>query len=692
MNNFPKTLIERLAELALRLFFQKDNKAQKDRMRPLLGLAIRQGLRLMAEDEATKAVAELEAAADKRNPRSPPVIMQMLRILGTAGAVDWVHEHDPQLGQRLGANGLGRQIVDWLATQPPDMQKKLFEAGLRRSTSGAKPNDQELFLKSLGTMLSCKEAKMEPLVNFIFDVSRLPQSLRPLTEQANFKNAVITQLANFPAPTNPKTKANVEAVVIGILLLDEQFNYTTSTFPDSVRRAWEETLDKHRDFEGHDVTNVAVYNAVVDFIVATRSGVGNVGNVGNASATTTTPTVDIFYQEFAFASRHAIQNVRDNPPPGESFKTQVKIGLERYVAGRPALESLELPPLTGEDGGDVEIEPENIRAVALLYAAVNLEEMRMFHVVDRITEIFNNGQLPVGFDAGGRALDTYYFDREDRLNEAERRMIYSRVLGTPGGMISKEVQPNTQFDALWIRFLSSLAEFDRQQRVDEIIATRTVRPQNLTGEYVRKAGRDLAANVSLYGWGGTHFAARRLNGHIATALDILNQPSIQKAYGVTNPYQLIERVAAAEFGATPNIVRLRTMADAGNKILNIVAKYHNVWTRSNGLPLFEERTLFTSSFGTTAGDINLADRDELMNQTQFWLAVNGIKDDQVDKLSQPEQARYEPSIPTFAGMLPGVNGAAGNGKVGADTVERLKQMVMQGQAPSLDQLKQLLPM
>jgi hypothetical protein len=527
-------------------------------------------------------------------------------------------------------------------------------------------------------MLSGKEAKMaDP--NFIFDVSRLPQSLRPPAEQGKFKKAVTDQLGAFPQQASP-TQANIDAVVIGMLLLDEQFNFTAPTFPESVRRAWEETLDKHKDFKGDEVTNVTVYNEVANFIVATRV-------VGSAT------TVDIFYQEFAFASRHAIQNVRDNPPPGESFRTQVKIGLERYVAGRPALESLELPPLTGEDGGDVEIEPENIRAVALLYAAVNLEEMRMFHVVDRITEIFNNGQLPVGFDAGGRALDTYYFDREDRLNEAERRMIYSRVLGTPGGMISKEVQPNTQFDALWIRFLSSLAEFDRQQRVDEIIATRTVRPQNLTGEYVRKAGRDLAANVSLYGWGGTHFAARRLNGQIATSLDILNQPSIQKAYGVTNPYQLIERVASAEFGVTPNIVRLRTMADAGNRILNIVAKYSNIWTRSNGVPLFEERTLDQLGRPTTSpGDITLADRDELMNQTQFWLAVNGIKDDQVDKLSQPEQARYEPSIPTFAGMLPGVNGGAGNGKVGADTVERLKQMVMQGQAPSLDQLKQLLPM
>ena len=687
MNNFSKSLVERLTELALRLFFRKATKPEKGRLRPLMARAIRRGLRLIGEDEAKRAVAALGTATDKRNPRSPPIIAQMLRIVGTSGATDWAREHHPRLARRLGVEGLGREIAAWLATQPPDLQERLFEAGLRRSTASAEPHDQELFLNSLGSMLSGKE---EPMANpnFIFDVSRLPQSLRVPGESDRFKKAVTTQLGSFP--TDPKTQAIVEAAVIGMLLLDEQFNFTTPAFPDSVRDAWEETLNKHKDFNNKDVKNVDVYNAVVESIVASRAAAGT-GTAAGTGAAAGAGTVDVSYQEFAFASRHAIQNVRDNPPGTESFKTQVKIGLERYVAGRPAIESLELPPLTGADGGDVEIEPENIRAVALLYAALNLEEMRMFHVVDRVTEIFINGQLPVGFDAGGRALDTYYWDREDRLNEAERRMVYSRVLGAAGGMVSKEVQPNAQFDGLWIRFLSSLAEFDRQQRVDEIIATRNVRPQNLTGEYVRKAGRDLAANVSLYGWGGTHFAARRLNAHIVTALNILNQPSIQKSYGVTNPYQLIERVASAEFGVTPNIVRLRTMADAGNKILNIVANYHNVWTRSK-LPLFEEQTRDQQGvLITVPGDINLADRSILMNQTQFWLAVNGIKDDQVNKLSQPEQAKYEPSIPTFGGMLPGRNGAARDGKAGADTMDRLKQMVLQGQTPSLDQLKQMLP-
>ncbi|MFL6331784.1 MAG: hypothetical protein ACJ754_00410 [Pyrinomonadaceae bacterium] len=264
-------------------------------------------------------------------------------------------------------------------------------------------------------------------------------------------------------------------------------------------------------------------------------------------------------------------------------------------------------------------------------------------------------------------------------------MVYSRLLGAPGGDVSKEVQPNTQFESLFMRFLGSLAEYDRQQRISDIIERR--RPQNLTAEYVREAGRILAANLSLYGWGGAHFAARRLNSHIGTALDILKQPSIQKAYGVNNPYQLIERVCATEFNFTPNVVKNRTMADSGKKIMDIVAKYASAWSSTNGRSLFEEPSDGSGSAPSTRFDIPQTDRDALILQTQYWLAVNGIKDDQVDKLSEPEVGPYLPSIPSI--NRGGATGAAGNGS-GGDGMERIRQMVSQGQVPSLDQLQQII--
>lgn len=297
----------------------------------------------------------------------------------------------------------------------------------------------------------------------------------------------------------------------------------------------------------------------------------------------------------------------------------------------------------------------------------------MIDVVDRINEIFHNGQLPIGFDAAGKALDDYNWSAEDRMNAAVRRAHYSRVLGTSGGDVSKDVLPNTQFESLFIRFLSSLAEYDRQQRVADLVAN--VRPQNLASEYVRKSGRDLAANLSLYGWAATQFAARRLRGHLEVALGILNQPSVQSAYGATNLYQVIERVSSSEFSVTPNIVKYRTMAEAGKELIDLIAKYHFVWNKSNGIPVFDEPGI--------KGEIGGADKTSFFTLTQQWLAVNGIKDAQVDHYAEPEISQYAPSIPSFGGF----NGGGGSPGTSPDQMERIKQMVTQGQMPSLDQLQ-----
>ena len=487
---------------------------------------------------------------------------------------------------------------------------------------------------------------------------------------------MISELRNIlslPSGNNPSPV--IEGAIIGMLLLDEHFDHTATDFVDDIRTAWLEFLKIFKDNSGTNIYTRDVYEAIFGLIDDLRPGVD---------------PIDIFYQEFATVGRYVLQSVDEIPPSHPSFITQVRLGFDRYVSGKPTLESLELPPLTGEDQSDVEVEPENLRVAAILFAAKCVEDMYLFRVVDRVTEIWLNGALAVGADSGGRALDQYYWDREDRLAEVERRSLYSRVLGAPGGDVSKEIQPNTQFESLWMRFLSSLAEFDRQQRVDDILDNGNggrPRPVNLTGEYVRKAGRDLAANLSLYCWGGTQFAARRLNAHIATALNILKQPSIQKSYGVTNPYQVIERVASNEFGTTPNIVRFRTMADAGNKIINIVARYHRVWTGSSGQPLFEERG--TPQGNVISGDIALADREELMRQTQFYLAVNGVKDDQVYKNSMPELSAYSPSLPAFGAMQP--TAASNNGHAGTDgALDAIKQMVAQGQVPTMDQLQKML--
>jgi hypothetical protein len=155
----------------------------------------------------------------------------------------------------------------------------------------------------------------------------------------------------------------------------------------------------------------------------------------------------------------------------------------------------------------------------------------------------------------------------------------------------------------------------------------------------------------------------------------LSLAPVLRAYGVTSPYQVIERVASSDWNYQVNVVRYKTSADVVKKVHDIVARNSQLWSNTDGKPLFTEQ-------GAPAGQLPQADQDELFNHAQFWLAVNGVQDQQVEKLSQPVESKAGSSLPMLNG-----NGAA----AGADAIAKLQQMVSTGSAPSVDQLRQLFP-
>jgi hypothetical protein len=73
---------------------------------------------------------------------------------------------------------------------------------------------------------------------------------------------------------------------------------------------------------------------------------------------------------------------------------------------------------------------------------------------------------------------------------------------------------------------------------------------------------------------------------------------VQAAYGALGPWSLVERVSAAEFGQASNVVRYRTRAESGKKIVEMLAR--------------------------NAGRAELAagDREDLVKECERWLAVS----------------------------------------------------------------------
>jgi hypothetical protein len=124
--------------------------------------------------------------------------------------------------------------------------------------------------------------------------------------------------------------------------------------------------------------------------------------------------------------------------------------------------------------------------------------------------------------------------------------------------------------------------------------------------------------------------------------------------------------------------------------MDIIARYAPVWSRTGGTALFSDDIAPVpppvTGIATPApgrADISNADRDALITQVQYWLAVTGTGDQQVEKLSQPSPSLTAPSIPQLYGN--------GSSPVDAGAIDKIRQLVSGGSAPSLEQLQQLLP-
>jgi hypothetical protein len=661
--------LHRLITFTLHMVLPDLTAADEKELAPIIGPLLEQALSAETPNERERVVSYLSKVKEHSH-RGPPGLARWISI--HVGQLALYEIAKSQASQPLEPDQLRQQIVQRVKALPAAELSQMLEAAIRYRLNRATDSDQSLLRTLLDENAASKEDAMaivgqgNNVYTWDFDSRGLPQGWLQ-NSKGSWTTAVNNELSGNLGldVTNPANDTIVSAIM-GMLLLDESFDTSATGFSAAIVKEWQESLGKTTDYSGNQQPNRAIYDAVAQVMASTMPS-----------------TAPILYQQFAAVSRYVIANATNVPLGHPNFASQVRIGMDQYVAGTPPFESLDLPPLTGADGGtDGEIVQENLQAFSMIFAAYHLELMKLPTTVERILEQYLNGTLPTGYDDAGRALDTWYWNRQQRMTEPERWMIYSRTLGVSGGELPKDLQPNTGFMDLFMRFLGSIAEYDRQSRISSLFnpAPGSNRSLSSTMENVRQAGHALGVSATLYSYGYAHYSSRRVATDIRSELDILSQPGVLKAFGVSTAYQVIERVSIAEDGKSPEIPRLRTMAESGKKILDIVAKYPNVWSASSGVPLFPDPAQGPGS------DISADDTAELTRQTQYLFAVNAVSDTQADKLSTPAPEQFVSSIPSLNGASPtpppsGVTAG----------LDKIKQMISAGQTPSLDQLKQILP-
>ena len=289
--------------------------------------------------------------------------------------------------------------------------------------------------------------------------------------------------------------------------------------------------------------------------------------------------------------------------------------------------SSELPDLGARNA----IIADNVRAAQVIYSAAMLEELKLFQVVDRLTQLFQLGLLTVNRRSTGSTLYKYFKEAPLRLSESDRRNLYARTIGVPGG--SDGVVVNREFNDLWLRFIARVAALNRQSetKVDTVIA-------EANELALRRSARELAQNLSLHGAGITLYAAVDLQKQIGFATKLLSDPEVKSAYGARDMWQVVDQVATIDLGGNANNHRYRTMAITGATIISWLAtNIAKLQSNNARIPLIKiprsEATRSQNEIGKIAAKPGGAD---LVNACEQWLAVSGLSEEQVSSFSAPE--------------------------------------------------------
>ncbi|MFV0385045.1 hypothetical protein [Paracoccus sp. (in: a-proteobacteria)] len=546
------------------------------------------------------------------------------------------------------------------------------------------------------------------LSGMAFNPAGLPAILRNETAQKAYVDAIVTAVAMLGH--EPRTSSDGSGLdeaeqwasaTTALMLIEGHYNPSDSRFFAHVQRIVAElsgpaTESSQIRIDGHSIQDGQIIlggGGGDPLLMSAPSGANQRIALFSSARTILQRRLGkgdrLFLQSWAIAGRKAVDSFSDHGGDSTLMTPTVDAAYNDDIAsggaggGGGGIANVELPPLNDPAGYNDEVERENVRAVSTIYVSYQLEFA--ITACARVLELFVAGLLPIpASDGSARELDNLYWDQEDMLNESARRSVYARVLGAPGGELSFDIQPNTEFNTLLMRSVSAISEYEREQSAITHFdnAARGRRFQTTSGEFVRKAIRDFAANASLRGWAGTAFTAERMAKQIRRVMKVLNLPSVRTAFGVTTPWQVIERVSQREFGITVNTVLHRTLAVETQRIMGIIADNHTVWSNTTG-----GRPLFSSN--TITGDLSLTDSDALIIAAQHFRAVTGIGDGLMNEYSEPVEVYAAPSLPSGGGMA-GMGGGAMAG-VNMEGISQLRNLVNSGQTPSPDQILSMLP-
>jgi len=202
------------------------------------------------------------------------------------------------------------------------------------------------------------------------------------------------------------------------------------------------------------------------------------------------------------------------------------------------LGDIDLPDATPSSADD----QAQIRAIAPLYLAAQLEETGLLPTVETLSGLAISGALQVDLGPAANLIKTFWQERNQRFHESERRDLFKRLFGDDqpeagATSTSGEVASNTAFENLMIDLGESLYKLD-----ENFSSANYGSPHNQNR--LMAAARNLAENLLNRGGGMTAFAAQEILNTIQAAVQILQQPNVQHAFGTRSLWTAVHAIGS----------------------------------------------------------------------------------------------------------------------------------------------------
>lgn len=208
----------------------------------------------------------------------------------------------------------------------------------------------------------------------------------------------------------------------------------------------------------------------------------------------------------------------------QAFALANQADAQAIVLALTELGDIELPDTTPSSAED----QAQIRAIAPLYLASQLEEAGLISAVETLSAVAMSGAIRVDLGPAAEFIEGFWQQRNERFHENERRALFTRFFGMDRSQVysnptSVRGVPNEAFENLMIDLAESLYKLD-----ENTMGTNfgSVHSQNRA----IMAARSLAENLLNNGGGMTAFAAKEILGTIQAAVQILQQPMVQRAF------------------------------------------------------------------------------------------------------------------------------------------------------------------